>query len=49
MFVYIQYVKKKKKKEEDCFQSGPRGRPPIGEWATLYKYQKKEEKKGVNK
>ena len=21
-----------------CFKSGPHGRPPIGEWATLYKY-----------
>ena len=23
------------------FESGPHGRPPIGGWATLYKYQEK--------
>ena len=23
---------------EVCLQSGPHGRPPFGEWATLYKY-----------
>ena len=32
LFVYSVY--------KTCFKSGPHGRPPIGEWATLYKYYK---------
>ena len=31
LFVYIVFTK-------TCFKSGPHVRPPIGEWATLYKY-----------